>query len=336
LGFDVTAGSQRYGRGGRVRLLDQWVATNDQLPVLAGFDPNPLVPSLQGIWLAASKTTDALFLAPSAVAPGLRPHMVGTGQQRVTSVRAAAISAAHILVNRAALELDIDPEEFDVLEPRIHRAPNGQPVPLLQIADHLVNGAGFVERLAAPEGNGRPLVAQLVSSIVRDEGRYPLSELLREDQHRSHPKECDQACYRCLQRYSNQSYHGLLDWRLGLAFLQMLDDPAWRCGLDGDFSSPALRDWGALARRYVDDLARFTPVEQREAAGLVAFRIEGMRDWAVVAHPLWDTDALVGVVGKAVDEIERATGGVPVFTDTFELARRIVTVRQNLINPGST
>lgn len=335
LGFDVTAGSQRHGRSGRVRLLDQWIATNDQLPIPTGFDPNPLVPSLQGIWLAASKTTDALFLAPSAVASGLRPHMVGTGQQRITSVRAAAISAAHILVNRAALELDIDPEEFDVLEPRIHRAPNGQQVPLLQIADHLVNGAGFVERLAAPNGDGRPLVAQLVSSIVSDEDHYPLSELLREDEQRSHPKECDQACYRCLQRYSNQSYHGLLDWRLGLSFLQILNDPAWRCGLDGDFASPALRDWGALARRYVEDLARFSPVEQREAAGLVAFRIEGMRDWAVVAHPLWDTDALAGVVGRAVDEIERETGSVPVFTDTFELARRIVTVRQNLINPGA-
>lgn len=330
LGFDITAGSQR---SGRVRLLDQWIASNDQLPVPTGFDPDPDVVPLQGIWLAAPKTTDALFLAPSTVVRGLRPHMVGAGQQRVTSVRAAAISATYMLVNRAALELDIDPEEFDVLEPRIHRAANGQAAPLLQLADHLVNGAGFVERLAAPGSSGRPLVAELVSSIVRDEHRYPLSELLRNDEHQNHPKECDQACYRCLQRYSNQSYHGLLDWRLGLAFLQLLDDPEWTCGLDGDFSSPALRDWGGLVRRYVDDLARFSPVEQREAAGLIAFQIEGMRDWTVVVHPLWDTNALEGVVGKAVDEIERTTGSVPVFADTFELARRLVTVRQDLINP---
>ena len=197
----------------------------------------------------------------------------------------------------------------------------------------MVNGAGFVERLAAPGNSGRPLIAELVSSIVRDEHRYPLSELLRTDERQNHPMECDQACYRCLQRYSNQSYHGLLDWRLGLAFLQLLDDPEWNCGLDGDFSSPALRDWGVLARRYVADLARFSAVEQREAAGLVAFRIDGVRDWAVVVHPLWDTNALEGVVGEAVDEIERTAGSVPMFADTFELARRLVAVRQDLINP---
>jgi DEAD/DEAH box helicase domain-containing protein len=329
LGFDVTAGSQRHGRAGRVRLLNQWIASNDEFPVPSGFDPDPDITPLQGIWLAAPKTTDALFIAPSTVGRGLRTHMVGVGQQRVTSVRAAAISAAYMLVNRAALRLDIDPEEFDVLEPRIYRAANGQAVPLLQIADHLVNGAGFAERLAAPGSNGRPLVAELVSSIVSDQDQYPLSELLQQN----HPEECDQACYRCLQRYSNQSYHGLLDWRLGLAFLQLLDDPQWQCGLDGDFGSSSLRDWSVLARRYVDDLARFSPVEQREAAGLIAFRIDGVQDWAVVVHPLWDTNALEGVVGRAVDELEHSTGRVPVFVDTFELARRLITIRQDLIHP---
>lgn len=332
LGFDVTPGSQRHSRG-RVRLLNQWIASIDQRPMPAGFEPDPTAVSLQRIWLAAPKTTDALFLAPSEVARGLRPQMVGAGQQRVTAVRAAAISAAYLLVNRAALELDIDPEEFDVLEPRIHRAPNGQAVPLLQIADHLVNGAGFVERLASIGQSGRPLVAELVSSIVRDETKYPLSGLLHADQEHNHPKECDQACYRCLQRYSNQSYHGLLDWRLGLAFLQLLDVSKWKCGLDGDFSSPALRDWTGLARRYAEDLGRFSPVTHRDAAGLVAFQIDGVKEWTLVVHPLWDASALEGIVGQAVDEIELQTGRVPVFTDTFELARRIVTVRQRLINP---
>jgi len=259
--------------------------------------------------------------------------MVGAGHQRVTSVRAAAISAAYILVNRAALELDVDPEEFDVLEPRIHRGANGQAVPLIQIADHLVNGAGFVERLATVVGGGRPLIAELISSIVRDEHLYPLVEFLRQDQQQDHPKECDQACYRCLQRYSNQSYHGLLDWRLGLGFLQILDDSGWQCGLDGNFEGPALYDWRILVDRYVEDLSRFSPVERREVAGLVAFRIDRVKSWTVIVHPLWDTNALQGVVGRAVDEIERTTGTVPVFVDTFELARRLVTVRQDLINP---
>jgi DEAD/DEAH box helicase domain-containing protein len=333
LGFDVTSGSQRHGRKGRIRLLDQWMVTNLDLPAPGGFDPDSTKVPLKEIWLAAPKTTDALFLAPSAVGRGLRPHLVGAGQQRVTSVRAAAISASYMLVNRAALELDIDPEEFDVLEPRIYRAANGQAVPILQIADHLVNGAGFVERLAASDSDGRPLVAKLVSSIVRDADQYPLSELMWKDRQHDHPKECDQACYRCLQRYSNQAYHGLLDWRLGLAFLQLLDDPRWQCGLDDDFTSPALRDWRELCHRYVEDLGRLSRLKQREAGGLTAFQIEGVPNWAVVVHPLWDTSALAGIVGRAADEIERDTRTVPVFVDTFELARRLVTVRQDLIHP---
>jgi len=336
LGFDVTPGAQRYGRRGDVRMLNQWIATGDQLPPLKGFEPNPDVPQLNAMWLAAPKTTDAVFVAPAKVPRGLRPQMVGAGQQRVTSVRAAAISAAQILVNRAALELDIDPEEFDVLDPRIYRNENGQAVPLLQVADHLVNGAGFVERLSLPGSGGRPLVVDLVASIVSDKAAYPLSQFFRVDDEHNHPKECDQACYRCLQRYSNQSYHGLLDWRLGLAFLQMLDNPQWLCGLDGNFQSPGLSDWLGLARRYVQDLGRFSTVEQQEVAGLLAFRIDGAQNWAVVVHPLWDTNVLEGIVGQAVDEIERVTGTVPVFADTFELARRLVSLRQELINPRRT
>ncbi len=34
---------------------------------------------------------------------------------RWLGVRAAALSATYLIVNRAALSLDIDPEEFDVL-----------------------------------------------------------------------------------------------------------------------------------------------------------------------------------------------------------------------------
>jgi hypothetical protein len=258
--------------------------------------------------------------------------MVGAGQQRVTSVRAAAISASYILVNRAALEMDIDPEEFEVLEPRIYRIAQGRAVPLLQIADHLVNGAGFSERLAAVNGD-RPMISELVSSIVTDRQRYPLAEFLQVDDEHNHPQECDQACYRCLQRYSNQSYHGLLDWRLGLAFLQILNDASWRCGLDGKFEGPALGDWLQLARRYAEDMARFSEVEIREVAGLIAFRLDLRRqDWALVVHPLWDFQSLEGVIGKAYDELDGPGASItPV--DTFELARRLVTVRQTLLNP---
>ena len=39
-------------------------------------------------------------------------------------------------------------------------------------------------------------------------------------------------------------------------------------------------------------------------------------------------------LSQAVDELEQATGHVPVFVDTFELGRRLVKVRQDLLYPA--
>ncbi|MDP3695848.1 MAG: hypothetical protein Q8R42_07025, partial [Desulfocapsaceae bacterium] len=53
------------------------------------------------------------------IAPGLDLAKVGTRIKADTKIRAAALSATHMLVQRAALALDIAPEEFEVLEPRL-------------------------------------------------------------------------------------------------------------------------------------------------------------------------------------------------------------------------
>jgi hypothetical protein len=91
-------------------------------------------------------------------------------------------------VNRAALELDVDPEEFDVMEPRIYRPSGGIAVPVLQFADHLVNGAGLCVALGSPDpATGMPLIASLMSSVLNDIGEYPLNEFLRGD----HERTCD-------------------------------------------------------------------------------------------------------------------------------------------------
>jgi hypothetical protein len=333
-GFDLMPGAQVYGYNKRARLLGQWIAVDPraQRPVVpAGFEEDKSITPYRGVWLASPKTTDSLFLAPSRVHPGLRAHMVGAGSQRRTAVRAAAISAAYLLVNRAAKALDIDPEEFDVLEPRF-TVEQGRAVPLLQLSDHLVNGAGFVERLAQFTSGGRPFVGELVSSIVSDPKAYPLEELLAG----AHPHSCDTSCYRCLQRYGNQTYHGLLDWRLGLAFLELLVGDQWPCGLEdwngGNFVGPALEDWPKLAEQYVNDLEHFGMEERGTFAGLQGFRLRGMPGWALVVHPLWNRKNPAGVLRRACDELEDAKGYVPQMVDTFDLARRMVSIREQLMN----
>ena len=248
-----------------------------------------------------------------------------------TAVRAAALSAAFILVQRAALDLDIDPEEFDIVDPRTHIL-NGASVPVLQITDHLINGSGFCERLESMDASGRARLVSLIESIVTDLAAFPLKEFRRIDIKTDfdHAKQCDQACYLCLQRYGNQAYHGLLDWRLGLSFLEALNDPSFRCGLDGNFQSPSLSDWLTLARRYATELAtRYrADGEVRDAGNLIAFRLDRSRDqWGLVVHPLWNLDNPSGVLQNAID----AMGNQPQFTDTFELARRQVSERERLV-----
>jgi DEAD/DEAH box helicase domain-containing protein len=342
LGFSAVAGEERLQRRRREAFLDGQMIAEEFLGGVADgpaeFNPyaGDQASRVRRVWLAAPKTTDALYLAPSSIPRGLSvERVVGPrtleglrGDQvlnalAATAVRAAALSASFILANRAALELDVDPEEFDVIEPRMFRPLGGTAVPVLQFADHLVNGAGFCEALGAPDPvTGAPLISALLGSAVVDEGKYPLNEFTRGD----HVRTCEQGCYQCLLRYRNQPYHGLLDWRLGLAFLQVLADGNYRCGLDGNFIGHALRMWPDLVERDIWRVERqFGRVESRTVGCLWAVRFDGAGRWAVVAHPLWDP---AGIDGALLDAA-RGLGGDPfVVVDSFNLARRPVTIRR--------
>ena len=336
-GFDAVTGTWKIGK--HTTVTDQMIAYDKEGVLLAGssvFDADSPNPTHNGFWLASPKTTDALFLAPASAPEGLRIHRVGgLDQGGITSVRAAAISATYILVTRAAIELDIDPEEFDVIEPRPY-SPAGVTVPLLQFTDHLVNGAGFCERLAA-EVDGEPLIATLIRSIVNDTNKYPLVDFLGvEIDGQPHTEVCDQACYLCLHRYGNQMFHGLLDWRLGLAFLSILHDATFDCGLENEanLATPALADWRANANRYAWEMVRRFNGEAREARddnSLPAFRLDTNKPhWAIVCHPLWPgRENLRGLTKHAFEEYQGTASKIE-FVDTFELARRQVSVYEHL------
>jgi len=330
MGFGGTGGSERLLKAKRCILHAQYIADGQTPP--RDFQPDPGVPGFDKVWLAAPKTTDSLFIAPKTVPAGLRPQLWGTEIERVPAIRAAALSATFILVHRAALELDVDPEEFDVVEPRMGKHGGGSAVPFLQITDHLINGAGFCERLAKIDASGSPMASRLIKSIVGDKDEYPLKDFLKVESGYDHRKRCDQACYRCLQRYGNQMYHGLLDWRLGLAFLSMIQDSKFQCGLDGEFVGPALEDWPKLARAYAEEMVRFEDGrgDVKDVGGLVAFRLDEKPHWAIVVHPLWDTESLPGIIRNAWESLE-GPNVKRVFSNTFELARRQIRERQRLL-----
>lgn len=296
------------------------------------------VADLESFWLAAPKSTDVLLLSPIAVNPNLSladfvtrvgPTAYGRDrleEMRKTAVRAAAISASFIAANRATMHLDLDAEELDVLEPRLYRTLAGDHHPVLQFADRLINGAGISTSLAAVGGLGGPhLVGELLVSAVSDPKEYPLNDFLDG----GHRESCTTACYRCLLRYSNQSFHGILDWRLGLAYLRTLTDETFDAGALGEFSVPELADWHELVHGATRRIAEMTPSGfDRAATGdAEIFRPGKGVAWAMVVHPLWSSSALAPRLEKA----EREVGAEVWPVDGFTLERRPWRVRQTLL-----
>jgi DEAD/DEAH box helicase domain-containing protein len=313
-GFAFARGQQRAEPSRRVwlslahQVLQDEFAGNLRLPGWT-VDDSPL-----SAWLASRKTTDSLFLTPKSMNPLLDISRVAGEFERV-SVRAAALTAAFLLVDRAALELDVDPGEFDILPPRLYQ-PDGVKRPMLQIADTLVNGSGLSRRLAQPAD--RPWALDLLSSIVNDSGAWPLNEFITT----SHRASCDQACYECLQRYGNRSYHGLLDWRLGLGFARALIDPGYAAGADGDFSAPELADWRHMAEEALVRVARgASDLEVITGSALPAVRLIRPSGNAVIAihHPFWRIE---GAISPLIEQMHALHPGPVRLIDSFELARR--------------
>jgi hypothetical protein len=245
----VIDGVDKLAQHGGLELRCQTVSADGNLRKrVPGFSPDNN--SVDRIWLAAPKDTDTLYLAAHGAPAGLALHRLSAATDEAVpdvaswlGVRAAALSASIIFVNRAAMELDIDPEEFDVLEPR--RYLTSDPRPMLHITDNHVNGAGYCDWLSQQE-NRVPRLAGLIASILSEPAEYPLSAFLVGGH-----VGCDTSCYRCLRRYGNQPYHGLLDWQLGLSFLRSMVDPAHRAGLvQGKFESCIeLQRWPTVAQR---------------------------------------------------------------------------------------
>jgi Lhr-like helicase len=285
---------------------------------------------LKDIRLLSRKTTDALYIGIKALPAGLALNTFSRLAYGA-SVRAAAVSATHLIVQRAALEMDIDPDEFEVLEPRRRRG-----LPLLQIADNLVNGAGFCRRLERIEPSGQRMLTRLIQSML------VAGDILTGPYfHHSHSSACGQSCYKCLQRYGNRQFHGLLDWRLGLGFLRAMIDATYRSGLDNQWTQfPELADWKQLASRVRDELCHLN-MTHRSPKTYGAMQLPGLVDTSsgssvhyVLVHPLWKTDSS-SLSTSPLNTVRTPEGTCPLFIDTFFASRRPVLALENARNRPS-
>lgn len=309
------------------------------------------------VFLVAPRVTDGLYLTPTRLHPDLAIGQIGmdlkafgnpeegvtkdypTGNQYWQGTRSAAHSAIQILIAEATRYLDVDHNSLEGVEPRpILR--KGLELPLIQLVDSHVNGAGFCAWLGISEAGKTPPVLEIIQQALQER-----PEAWGAEPHRS---QCQDACYSCVKTYENQNLHGLLDWRLGLAYLRAFSDPSWSCGLDGDFSWPALRDWPDFARQSALMHLRLWGgdptvdlIESRRCNGLnlLAFRLpmrlNKNRSWVIVRHPLWRPDQASGVLADFRQELAvTSANGKVIAWDTFNLTRRPGRTRQWMTHQG--
>ena len=327
--------------------VEQWIATpiiteNDKIVIAPGQhgtikrgentpescttrlypqDPADGEVKMEKIRLAAHKITNVIKLSPNHNIEGiqLNPFEFDSNTNKLKfetqGVRAAYYSLSFILQRAIASKLDVDPREIDVVEPITYEG-RGQ----VTLADEQVNGSGFVVDLYE-DFNG------YVRRILGGEDLFFNKMLSLE-----HSKECDSSCYECLSNYSNMPYHGLLDWRLGIALFRLMVDADYKVGLDGNFNYPELRDWKSQASGLLATLNKSFDMncEVHDEGTLPYMRFD--EDIYVFAvHPLWTIDVLNIYLSRAIRNAGARREKV-ITIDTFNLVRRLGTCYEYIMN----
>lgn len=167
--------------------------------------------------------------------------------------------------------------------------------PLLQIADALINGSGLCRRLGENvPGGSRPKILDILHDVLENHDQWPLVDFLNVSADGDHSAQCHTSCYCCIQRYGNRRYHGLLDWRLGLAYLRSMTTPSYACGLEAqDASYPEIIGWRKRAEWLAENIAQMRPGVltpgnlPHSGMPFLLERKGGRETRYVIVHPLW-------------------------------------------------
>lgn len=292
----------------------------DNMDVETIIDPNGR--EMETIHLAAQKITNVITLSPSIQVDGivLEPFQCneeGRLDFSTQGVRAAYYTLSFLIQRAIASKLDIDPTEIDVVEVISKAGKLGE----VCLADEKINGSGFVADFYTN-------FSEYKERILDGKDLY-FKQMLEEQ----HLNECKSSCYKCLKSYKNMPYHGLLDWRLGIALFRIMCDTSYKAGADGDFSQPELQGWSDMARTLLTSLNEgffstgFT-IDVTSNGIPYLYKLDGDRKPIFASHPLWKSVAETQVLADAVLEasIRHNTqwDSTNVITiDTFNLLRRI-------------
>ena len=128
------------------------------------------------------------------------------------------------------------------------------------------------------------------------------SKWIHHDSGQGHGQECDTSCNLCLRDFGNQSYHGLLDWRLALDMARLATSSQSAPDLVSPFAS-FINPWKSLTEGSNAPvplaLQRLGYEQMPHLGNLNVFRHPIWRKVLIERHPLWQDDHPEWVHAKA-------------------------------------
>ncbi len=321
----------------KANIPNQYIELDIDKSLGRGFDEAIQNPSIQStirsandnegehMSLGARKTTNILRIIPRALNQELdiNPfHQQDSSGGKRVSGKSAFYSAAFLLQRSLADDRDVSPEEIElaaITEVPLNDGTERSTGNII-LSDELPNGSGFVEYLFK---NIEKFFQMCLNPL---EGNRFTYSFINE----SHAKSCKTSCYKDLQNYRNLNYHGILDWRLGVGLIRILQDSNYKTGLDSNWNFIEIKDWTEMAYKLAKDFADSIspkiledPTNLQVHNGIPFIRFRDIN--IVIVHPFWnyiggnfpEENSLTEVLSKcsSPDRI--------FFADTFNLIRRM-------------
>lgn len=285
------------------------------------------VGAYEKIALAAHKNTEILRIQPIHISPAITLDMFDQASSlNYAGIRSAFYSASFLLQRVVADKLDVDPIEIEIADIRRVISENNKNTAEIILTDELPNGSGFVRHLFNN-------IEGIINEIITPQGGNTYLGNIHSE---SHKQSCKDACYDCLKVFRNINYHGLLDWRLGVAFMQVLANRNYLAGADGQFNGfLELEGWPEDSLRLRDSFAESFDFDVLEGFELPAVLVSKTRTYyVIIIHPFWNCRINENGIPDIPDntwlaerifeiyQLAQKNNGVIRFVDTFNLHRR--------------
>ncbi|TAH41176.1 MAG: DEAD/DEAH box helicase [Bacteroidetes bacterium] len=294
------------------------------------------------IALASNKKTEIFRIAPVRVPLDLNLNMFSMDfdlpyvKAQANGVRSGYYSAAFLLQRILADQLDVDPTEIEIADivkrELVENSIIKRYVSEIILTDELPNGSGFV----------RFLYNRFPELLTEAMNPTDAQSYLGKIHSTNHQGNCKDACYECLKVFRNMNYHSLLDWRLGLSMMRVLNDATYKCGADGIFNQHVeLNGWLEFATSLRNGFAEsfgMRTVDEVQGLPIIKWHARD-KNVIMIVHPFWDmknerADNWINEIKNELLSYTRSRGGKLSIVDAFNLHRRPGWCYEKLVRNG--